>query len=80
MTASMLLAAARPWTYWFAPVFLVATLALVVALAVAYYRKVMVPAFLWKFEDQARRRSSRPAGDVHRLRPDGGTPIEQMAA
>ncbi len=48
----MVMLAAQVWTYWFAPPLLATTLALVVATAVGYYRKVAVPRYL---ADQQRR-------------------------
>lgn len=72
MRMQVVLGAAKPWTYWIAPPLLVAMLALIVVLAVGYYRKVMVPAFLSRLEEEKRRRR-RDAG-VGEVRPLHRTP------
>lgn len=68
MSMQMLLAVAKPWTYWFAPPLLIAGIALMVALAVGYYRKVMVPTFLWRLEQERRARLPEMTAEVRSLR------------
>jgi hypothetical protein len=67
MLWSMVLAAAKPWTYWFAPVFLVATLIMLLVMAVAYYRRVLLPAFWYRVateEARAAQRAARPRTEM----------------
>ena len=45
MTAAMLVSAAVVWTYWLAPALVGSAIATVVALAVGYYRKILVPTY-----------------------------------
>ena len=70
MTWSIVVAAVKPWTYWFAPVLLIAGVLLVVGIAVGYYRRVAVPAFQWRLQEEQRRLAEqRPElGTVHHLR------------
>jgi hypothetical protein len=83
MTMQMLFAVTKPWTYWIAPPLLIVTLALVVVLAVGYYRKVMVLAYRWRIEDERRRhqrgRDDRLA-DVRLLHGSMPTTAGPMAA
>jgi hypothetical protein len=80
MVWSMVLAAAKPWTYWFAPTFLVIAVVLVVALAVGYYRRVAVPAFLARVaREQAELASRRGEATVHQLPSGVKTPQRQAA-
>jgi hypothetical protein len=51
----MLLAAAKPWTYWLAPTLLIAQLLLLGALAVRLYRKILVPSFAWMYDEEPER-------------------------
>ncbi len=69
MTWSIVLAATKPWTYWFAPVLLITALVLIVGIAVGYYRRVAVPAFQWRLHEEQRRLAElrRQPGTVHRL-------------
>lgn len=76
----MLLAAAKPWTYWLAPPLLIGTIVLIVVLHVGYYRKVVVPAHLWRLEDQKRRRDPEATADVRPLRRTPTTSTQPMAA
>jgi hypothetical protein len=77
---SMVLAAAKPWTYWFAPAFLVAALVLVVAIAVGYYRRVAVPAFWARVAQTEAARARQAAGaTVHPLPTSAGVPERQAA-
>ena len=84
MTWSMVMAAARPWTYWFAPVFLAAAAALVVVLAVLYYRRIAVPHFEWVVREEQRRRTAdlgARTASVHQIpdRPATGVGSAQAA-
>ncbi len=56
---AMVVLAAEVWTYWMAPPLLAAALALAVAAAVGYYRKVVVPQFL--LEQQRHMKSALPS-------------------
>lgn len=69
MTWSIVLSAAKPWTYWFAPVLLIIALLFIVGIAVGYYRRVAVPAFKWRLQEEQRRLAEPPRqpGTVHRL-------------
>ena len=55
MTWSIILATAKPWTYWLAPALLVAAMLAAVAIAVGYYRHVAVPAARSRMAEQRRR-------------------------
>ena len=80
MIWSMVLAAAKPWTYWFAPTFLVAAVVLLVTIAVGYYRRVAVPAFWARVAEEEARRAERARGaTVHRLPTSAGVPERQAA-
>ena len=79
MIGTVLLAAAKPWTYWLAPLLLIAALVTVLVLAVGYYRKVLVPGYQWRlWEEQRRRSEQRPPATLHRL-PAWQRPEQQAA-
>ncbi len=80
---SMVLAAARPWTYWLALPLLVAELVLIVGLAIEYYRKVLVPSYqrqLYEEQHRTGQLSNRGTAAVHRLRPPGDQLDQRRAA
>jgi hypothetical protein len=68
---SMLVAAAKPWTYWIAPPLLVATVLALLAVATVYYRKVVAPSYALMLEEQRQR--------VARLRPSAPSSIPGRA-
>lgn len=82
MTWSIVLAAAKPWTYWFAPVLLVAALLIIAAIGVGYYRRVAVPAFQWRLHEEQRRLAElrRQRGTGHRLPERGSSTPSAKAA
>ena len=80
---SMVLAAARPWTYWLAPPLLVAELVLIVGLAIEYYRKVLVPSYQRQLYEEQRRieQLSNPGtATVQQLRPPADQLHQRRAA
>ncbi len=80
---SMVLAAAKPWTYWLAPPLLGAELILIVGLAIGYYRKVVVPSYqrqLYEQQRQIEQLSERGMATVHQLIPLCGQPQRRRAA
>lgn len=59
MLSAFLLAAAKPWTYWMAPLLLVVNVLVLLAVLVGYYRKVAVPPYQWShYEAELRRREA----------------------
>lgn len=52
MILSMLLAAAKPWTYWIAPSLLIVIVLAMVGFAAVYYRKVVVPKYQLLLQQQ----------------------------
>lgn len=81
MTWSIILAAAKPWTYWLAPALLIAALVLIAGIAIGYYRRVAVPAFQWRLHEEQRRlaEARRQQGSVRRL-PQRGSSTSVKAA
>lgn len=81
MTWSFVLAAAKAWTYWFAPALLITALLLVVGIAVGYYRRVAVPGFQWRLHEEQRRVAElrRQPATVHRL-PERGASTPSVKA
>ncbi len=80
---SMVLAAAKPWTYWLAPPLLVAELIVIVGLAIGYHRKVVVPRYqrqLYEQQRQVEQLSERGMATVHQLIPSAGRPQRQRVA
>ncbi|HVM01606.1 MAG TPA: hypothetical protein VM263_02970 [Acidimicrobiales bacterium] len=66
MSSLLVLAAAKPWTYWMAPPLLLVNVLVLLAVLVGYYRKVAVPRYQWThYEAEVRRREAdlrhRPA-------------------
>lgn len=78
MTMQMLLAVAKPWTYWIAPPLLISVLTAMAVVAVGYYRKVMVPSYLWRIEAEKRGRQDPKLAEVRTLR--STPPAESMPA
>ena len=59
----LMLAAARPWTYWMSVPLLAIGLAAVLAVLAGYYRRVMVPRYEWSlYQAELQRRSVTPLG------------------
>ena len=57
----LMLAAAKPWTYWIWPPLLGLSVVAVLAVIAGYYRKVMVPRYEWSlYEAELQLRSVRP--------------------
>lgn len=69
MIWAIVMAAAKPWTYWFAPALLLTASVLVGVVAAGYYRHVAVPAFRWRLHEEQRRLAEmrRQPGSLHRL-------------
>ena len=60
-SAMLMLAAAKPWTYWMWPPLLAIGVVAVLAVLAGYYRKVMVPRYEWSlYEAELQSRSVRP--------------------
>ncbi len=60
-SVTLMLAAAKPWTYWMWPPLLALGVVAVLAVVAGYYRKVMVPRYQWPpYEAQLQLRSVRP--------------------
>lgn len=74
-----LFAVAKPWTYWIAPPLLAASLLLIVALAIGYYRKVAVPRFHWEQHIAQRARSEHDQHAVHPIGSPAGQPAAKAA-
>lgn len=57
----LMLAAAKPWTYWMWPPLLAIGVVALVAVLAGYYRKVMVPRYEWSlYEAELQLRAVRP--------------------
>ncbi|MFP5372341.1 MAG: hypothetical protein ACLGI3_16555 [Actinomycetes bacterium] len=84
MTTWMVLAAARPWTYWLAPPLLMAGLLLILALAIEYYRTVAVPNARRQLLHEERRGAEQRSSDgmqrVHWGSPAEGQLQQPLAA
>lgn len=64
-SAMLMLAAAKPWTYWIWPPLLAICALGVLAVLAGYYRKVMVPRYEWSlYEAELQVRSARPLGHL----------------
>lgn len=81
MTWSIVLATAKPWTYWLAPVLLIAACCASSPSPWGYYRRVAVPAFQWRLQEEQRHLAElrRQPGTVHRL-PGRGTSTPSVKA
>ena len=63
MILSMVLGAAKPWTYWMAPPLLAGVVLYVVSVAIAYYCKVQAP---WYRSRLLRERQQAPVIQLRR--------------
>ena len=63
MILSMVLGAAKPWTYWMAPPLLTGAVLYVVSVAIAYYCKVQAP---WYRSRLLRERQQAPVVQLRR--------------
>ncbi len=62
-SAMLMLAAAKPWTYWMSVPMLAIWMGAVLAVLVSYYRKIVVPRYEWSlYEAELHRRSVKPLG------------------
>lgn len=60
-SAMLMLAAAKPWTFWMWPPLLAISVMAVLAVLAGYYRKVLVPRYEWSlYENELQLRSVRP--------------------
>lgn len=69
MDGLWILAAARPWHYWLGVVVVATGMLLVLAIAIGYYRKVLVPLYqrrMAELEPPAQRQPLATASDAGR--------------
>ena len=69
MDGVWIVAAARPWHYWLAVVLFATGVALLLAIAIGYYRKVLVPLYqrrMAELEPPAERQPLATASDAGR--------------